>query len=98
MEGGCKEQVQKGRRRRRVSSSSLPLRQGPPPALCCYRTSTRPCTTKCGAFSAQQHPLLLLAAALRWPAPTRRLGPLPPLLLASGAESLSRTMMSRATD
>lgn len=48
--------------------------------------------------TAQQHPLLLLAAALRWPGPTRRLGPLPPLLLASGAESLSRTMMSRATD
>lgn len=50
------------------------------------------------AASAQQHPLLLLAAALRWPGPTRRLGPLPPLLLASGAASLSRTMMSRATD
>lgn len=50
------------------------------------------------ACSAQQQPPLLLAAALRCVAPTRRLGPLAPLLLASGAASLSRTMMSRATD
>lgn len=49
--------------------------------------------------AAQQQPPLLLAAALGRAVPTRRLGPLPPPPLpASGAASLSRTMMSRATD